>query len=469
MPTPLDTHIRTIAQKLQPEHLALLRELIAIPSPAGSEREVQVRVAAALAALGAEVDIFEADLVRLQTHPEFAHHPGELSTSGRPNVVGRLLGNGGGKSLLLYAHPDTESLDAVEGWNFDPLGGVIRAGRLYGLGAADDKAGVAALLAVGQILQAAGIRLKGNLTLVSCIGKRGGAAGTLAVMERGYQADGVIYAHPAETGQGYHHLKTLSRGVLPFIVHVSGDRPEPLEIGTPHSALPHQGVSAIEKGAYLLSQLMQWEQQRAERIHHPLLEQQLGRATTLTIGEIHSSPGPERVPLWCELRGLLTFPPGETLASVQAEFAETVNKASQADEWLAHHPPQINFGGPRANPAETDPQHPLVELVRQTVFDVTGVTPQSYAGHLQSDIRFPILCRGMPTLGFGPSGGNFYGPDEWVEVNGFFELIVILTLLCLRWCGVSAAPSPAAGEGWGGGMNCQTFPEVHNFREGEGV
>ncbi len=447
MLTPLDTHIRAIAQRLQAEHLALLRELIAIPSPAGAEGQVQARVAAALAELGAEVDLFEADLARLQAHPEFAHHPGELSSAGRPNVVGRLRGSGGGRSLLLYAHPDTEPLDAAAGWNFDPLGGVIRAGRVYGLGAADDKAGVAALLAVGQVLQAAGIRLQGDLILVSCLGKRGGAAGTLAVLERGYQADGVIYAHPAETGQGYHHLKTLSRGVLPFSVRVSGDRPAPLEIGTPHSALPHRGVSAIEKGAYLLSQLMQWDRQRAERVHHPLLEEQLGRATTLTIGEIHASPGPERVPLWCELRGLLTFPPGETLASVQAEFMAVVKAASQADEWLAHHSPQVSFGGPRANPAEIVPQHPLVGLVQQTVFEVAGLTPQPYAGHLQSDIRFSILCGGMPTVGFGPTGGNFYQPDEWVEVNGFWELIVILTLLCLRWCGVSTVPSPSEGEG----------------------
>jgi acetylornithine deacetylase len=432
----LDTHIRTTAQAWQSAHLALLRELIAMPSPAGSERAIQLHVAAKLQQLGAEVDVFEADLARLQDHPEFAHHPDELSTNGRPNVVGRVRGAGDGPSLLLYAHPDTEALTTSQVWNFDPLAGLIQAGRLYGLGAADDKAGLAALLAVGQLLQATSIQLKGDLILVSCIGKRGGAAGTLAVMERGYRADAVIYAHPAETGQGYQHLKTLSRGVLPFSLRVPGYRPPPLEIGTPHSALPHQGVSAIQKGAYLLNHLAEWDTQRAGRLYHPLLNEQLGRATTLTIGEIHSSPGPARAPIWCELRGLLTFGPGETLASVQADLAQAIHNAAAQDEWLAQNPPHLRFEGPRANPAQTDPDQPLVGLVQETISEVTGISPQPYAGHLQSDIRFPILY-GMPTVGFGPTAGNFYGPDEWVEIEGFLELIVILAQLSLRWCGAT--------------------------------
>lgn len=439
-----DDAIRNAIGRQRRQHIDRLRELITIPSPVGSEAAIQQHIAGCMQELDAQVDIFEADLDALRSHPEYAHHPDDTSGDGRPNVVGRIRGTGDGASLLIYAHPDTQRLPAPNTWTTEPLTGIEREGRLYALGAADDKAGIAAMLGAAHLLQALAIRLRGDLILVSSIGKRGGAAGTLAVIERGYGADGVIYAHPAETGRGYGDIKTLTRGVLPFTVHVQGKRPAPIEIGTPHNALPSQGVSAIAKAIDVLSALHVWYEQLAENLHHPLLDAQLGQSTTLTVGEIESSTGYNLVSEWCRFRGQLTFPPGQTLHALRDELSTALSQACRRDPWLANVPPTLDIGGPRANPAETDPNHPFVKLAGQTIQDVTGVRPHPYPGHMQSDIRFPVLHSGMPTVGFGPTGGNFYMADEWVDVDGYVQHVAILALLAARWCGVdtSVAGSP---------------------------
>jgi succinyl-diaminopimelate desuccinylase len=66
--------------------------------------------------------------------------------AGRPNVVAVLEGDRPGPTLLLEGHTDVVTEGPRELWSVDPFAGEIRDGRLYGRGAADMKAGVAAML-----------------------------------------------------------------------------------------------------------------------------------------------------------------------------------------------------------------------------------------------------------------------------------------------------------------------------------
>ena len=108
----------------------LLADLVAIDSvnpdlvPGGAGEGAIARfIAGWLAGAGLEVQLDEVGL-------------------GRPNVIARAPGTGGGRTLLLNGHVDTVGVAGMAA----PHRPVVRDGRLYGRGAYDMKCGVAACM-----------------------------------------------------------------------------------------------------------------------------------------------------------------------------------------------------------------------------------------------------------------------------------------------------------------------------------
>src|SRR5215472_4263126 len=116
-----------------------------IPTGSG-EAKVAAFIADWLDRTGADVEIIEVE-------------------PGRPNVLARLRGTGGGPTLCLNAHTDTVGF---ENWPEEALVPRIDGDLMYGLGAADDKSGCAAGMLVLRSLAASGTRLRGDL-LVACV------------------------------------------------------------------------------------------------------------------------------------------------------------------------------------------------------------------------------------------------------------------------------------------------------------
>jgi acetylornithine deacetylase/succinyl-diaminopimelate desuccinylase-like protein len=184
------------------ERLMRIRSVSADPAAAP-----QVEASAAeVAALLRQAGLPEVDIVAV---------PG-----GQPAVLAQRPAPAGAPTVLLYAHHDVQPTGDPAGWDSDPFEPTERDGRLYGRGAADDKAGVAAHLAA---LRAHGDELPVGVTLL-VEGEEEIGSPTLTPFLAQYRdrlrADVVVFADAANWRVDTPSLTTSLRGAAPVVVEV---------------------------------------------------------------------------------------------------------------------------------------------------------------------------------------------------------------------------------------------------------
>jgi len=221
----------------------LAQELTRIPSVTGDERAAQDHVAAALTAAGLEVERFEADLARLKAHPRF---PGMEVDRQEAVLVAGTLGAKGDRTLILNGHVDVVPPGDRQPWLASPWSGHVHAGRLYGRGAADMKAGLAVGIAAAAALKKSGLPLRGRLIVHSVVGEEDGGIGTFAMLDRGYRADAAIILEPTRL-----RIIPAQAGALSFRLRIPGR--------AAHASVRYEGVSAIDKFEVVQARLRQLE------------------------------------------------------------------------------------------------------------------------------------------------------------------------------------------------------------------
>src|SRR5271156_2617591 len=139
--------------KQKTEILAHYRSLIQIntSNPPGNETK----------ALEYLKKVLEAEGIPTQT---FALDPN------RANLVARLKGNGSKRPLLILAHTDVVGVQR-EKWPVDPFGAVLKDGFVWGRGAKDDKAQVAAMLEVMMLLKRGSVKLDRDVIFLAEAGE----------------------------------------------------------------------------------------------------------------------------------------------------------------------------------------------------------------------------------------------------------------------------------------------------------
>ena len=131
-----------------------------------------------------------------------------------PAVIGEKLGPEGAPTVLLYAHHDVQPENDHADWDSAPFEPTVRGDRLYGRGAADDKAGIAAHLGA---LRAFGDELPVTVRLF-VEGEEEVASATLPQLLEKHQdelrADVIVIADSGNWDIGVPALTTSLRGLI---------------------------------------------------------------------------------------------------------------------------------------------------------------------------------------------------------------------------------------------------------------
>ena len=180
-------------QHNQQSAIELLKTLVQQPSIQTNEARAQAIVIEKLKELQLEIDSWEPGET-ITTH-EYFYSP-RKEFIGSPNVVAIKRGTCGGRSIILNGHIDVVPEGDLGQWDSEPFSGEIKDGKLYGRGSTDMKGGNVSLLLAIEVLQALGIKLKGDIIFQSVIEEESGGAGTLAAILRGYNADAAIIPEP---------------------------------------------------------------------------------------------------------------------------------------------------------------------------------------------------------------------------------------------------------------------------------
>ena len=139
---------------------------------------------------------------------------------GQPAVIGHRAAPPGAPTVLLYAHHDVQPVGDPALWTSDPFEPVERDGRLYGRGAADDKAGVMAHVAA---LRAYGEQLPvGVVVFVEGEEEYGSESldGILETHRETLRSDVIVIADSGNWDIGRPALTTSLRGLVNCFVEV---------------------------------------------------------------------------------------------------------------------------------------------------------------------------------------------------------------------------------------------------------
>jgi acetylornithine deacetylase len=419
-------------EKRQHELVDVLRALIgfdtvthSIARPAREEAALQRFLGERLAARGADVCVAEPEPGLVAGHPMI---PGGFSFSGRPQLVARFPGTGGGRTLLLNGHVDVVDVEPRAAWSCDPFAAVVRDGAVWGRGACDMKGGVACMVFAAEVLAELGVRLAGDLVVNTVTDEESTGAGGLA-SARTLQADAAIVPEPSALA-----VWVACRGSLLSRITIEG-RAGHAGLAPRHPAAGG-AVNAIEKAAYIIEAIRRLREDWGLRPPHPYLSPADCVPTMIAGGEWVVS-----YPSACRLDCHIEFLPGAPAADgnggalVQREFESWIARAAAADPWLREHPPQVEWLPGAVPPAEISPEEPLVRTLIGVERDLGR---SGRLGGLDNwhDGATLIVEAGIPAVCYGPGDIHLaHGVDERVPIADLVACTQGIALAALRFCG----------------------------------
>ena len=339
------------------------------------------------------------------------------------NLVARVRGADSGRRLVLNGHLDTFPIGDAR-WEHDPLGGELEDGRIYGRGACDMKAGVAALVLAFVTLAEFREAWRGELVL-TLVGdeETGGRWGTQYLLANVEEAVGDAMLN-ADTGsprvvrigeKGNVWVELEARGVANHAAHVHLGRNAVDALVDALGAVRSLGdivpslPAVVERTVAEAKTLSEAESGEGEA--------ETLRRITVNTGRIEGGIGvntiPDRARALCDIR----IPPGVTVERVGAELASAIDPRPDVSWRILQC----------TEPSWTDPEEEIVRAVRESAAAVTGrdVVVNLRAGF--SDARF-YRHAGVPSVVYGVGAHHMGGADEHATVEDLKTVFAVHAL-----------------------------------------
>ncbi len=406
------------------EMVAFLRGLISIPTvnPPGEN------YAACAEWLGERLAEFgyDVEIVAAEGRPEHTpRHP-------RLNVIGRLRGTPARPLLHFNGHFDV--VPVGNGWTVDPFVSVVRDGKIYGRGATDQKAGIAASIFAVEAIRRAGVRLCGAVEQSGTVDEEsGGFAGMAYLAERGFvsrdRTDFVIITEPLNVDR----VCLGHRGVYWVEVAMLGR--------IAHGSMPFLGVSAISKMTDLLS-VIEHELKPALslRVTEMPVEPPEARCASINVNSISGGqPGgglqtpcvADRCEAILDRRFLIEEP----IEQVREEILDILESLAGADPEFRYRTRDLMT----VLPIQTDAGCRLVTTMAGAVRDVLGSEPPLIASPGTYDQKH-VMRLGLvdQCIAYGPGMLDLsHQPDEHCRVDHLVEGSKAMALAAMRLLGTS--------------------------------
>jgi len=306
-----------------------------------------------------------------------------------------------GKKLLMFAgHTDVVPTGPLSQWSSDPFVPTHRGGKLYGRGAVDMKASIAAMVvAIEEFIAAQGDTC-GSIALLITSDEEGPCVdGTVRIVEllreRGERIDYCIVGEPTSVDQLGDVVKNGRRGSLSGKLTIKGVQG--------HIAYPQLAKNPIHLAVPALAELaaIQWD---AGNAYFP--------ATSWQCSNIHAGTGATNVI------------PGELVVDFNFRFSTESTPEdlkARVHAVLDRHGLDHDIAWKLSGEPFLTPEGELSEAMTQAIRAETGLTPELSTTGGTSDGRF--IAKICPqVVEFGPLNGTIHKIDEHIDVESIDPL-----------------------------------------------
>jgi acetylornithine deacetylase len=404
----------------------LLVRLVETPTVLGAEEAGQEIMEAAFSDCGLDPRSVPLDAGALRAAEGAS--PFSWDVQGKRNVVADWPAGGeGGRSLILNGHVDVVPPAAEELWTRPPFKAVRDGDWLYGRGAGDMKAGLAAMTGAVRALTRAGYAPAAPVQLQSVVEEECTGHGALQCLLDGARADACVITEPHPD-----HLTVAQVGVLWFHVEIAG-------VPAHAARASRLGFNAIDAAYDVLAALRGLEERLNEDLPPPF--DGFEHPINLNPGVISSGDWPSTVAATCTLSCRIGLYPGQDPEEMRARVEEAVAEAAASFPQLAEHPPRVRYDGFSCEGSVVDRGEPLVTSLSNAYARLHGGRPELVATTATTDARHFVRA-GIPAVCFGPRAERIHGIDERVSLRSVTETAQVLGLFIRDWCGLVEARTP---------------------------